>query len=91
MINIKSNDAHRKDTFSNDGKIEVPASILQLKAVSREMNFTTKEMIGDFKLVQTIMLFGKPLEGKEICYEVYMIVTGKVYMLRLCVRPTAEC
>jgi retinal rod rhodopsin-sensitive cGMP 3',5'-cyclic phosphodiesterase subunit delta len=26
------------------------------------MNFTTKEMIGDFRLVQTIMLFGKPIE-----------------------------
>lgn len=42
--------------------VDIPASILQLKAVSREMNFSSVECISDFRLVQSVSLRGQPLE-----------------------------
>jgi len=50
-------------TFSEDElRIEIPASILQLKAVSREMCFSSVESIRNFHLVQSVSLRGAPLE-----------------------------
>jgi len=46
-------------------KLEVPGSILGCKAVSREMNFSSKEMIRDFRLVQKVMFMGHQLEVWE--------------------------
>lgn len=42
--------------------VEIPASILQLKSVSREMNFSSREEISNFRLVQSVSLHGQPLE-----------------------------
>lgn len=42
--------------------VDIPASILSLKAVSREMNFSSAECITNFRLVQSVSLKGQPLE-----------------------------
>ena len=42
--------------------VSIPASILTLKAVSREMNFSSVELINNFRLVQSVSLRGQPLE-----------------------------
>lgn len=49
-------------TFEEELKIEVPKEILSLKAVSRELNFSSKELIKDFRIVQSVSLMGNPLE-----------------------------
>eukprot|EP00823_Brevimastigomonas_motovehiculus_P003056 TRINITY_DN1830_c0_g3_i1.p1 TRINITY_DN1830_c0_g3~~TRINITY_DN1830_c0_g3_i1.p1 ORF type:complete len:195 (-),score=53.48 TRINITY_DN1830_c0_g3_i1:328-912(-) len=51
-----------KKTFAEELKVEVPASILQLKAVSREMTFSSIEQIEDFHLVQQVYLSNTMLE-----------------------------
>jgi len=55
----------RRDRTFEEGselEIKIPASILGLKAVSREMNFSSVEQIRDFRLVQSVSLRGQPLE-----------------------------
>jgi retinal rod rhodopsin-sensitive cGMP 3',5'-cyclic phosphodiesterase subunit delta len=48
--------------FTSEMKVQVPASILSLRAVSREMNFTSEEEINNFRLIQSVYLHGQPLE-----------------------------
>merc|ERR1712226_1781403 len=40
----------------------VPKRILKCKSVSREVNFSSKELMNDFHLVQQVMFKGKPIE-----------------------------
>ena len=42
----------------------VPKKILKCRSVSRELNFTSKEMMDDFRLEQLIYFKGKLLEGE---------------------------
>ena len=42
--------------------VEIPASILQLRSVSREMNFSSVEQISNFRLVQKVHLQSHLLE-----------------------------
>jgi len=49
-------------TMKEDFEVQLPKSILSLKAVSREMNFSSAEQMRNFRLVQTISLHGKPVE-----------------------------
>ncbi|XP_063723024.1 retinal rod rhodopsin-sensitive cGMP 3',5'-cyclic phosphodiesterase subunit delta-like [Symsagittifera roscoffensis] len=40
----------------------VPKRILKCKTVSREVNFSSKEVMNDFHLVQQVIFKGKPIE-----------------------------
>ena len=42
----------------------VPKRILKCRSVSREVNFSSKELMNDFHLVQQVIFKGKPIEGK---------------------------
>lgn len=42
--------------------VDIPASILKLRAVSREMHFSSVEQLNNFRLVQLVTLNGHPLE-----------------------------
>ena len=42
----------------------VPKKILKCKAVSREINFSSREKMDKFKLEQRVLFKGKCLEGK---------------------------
>lgn len=44
----------------------VPKKILKCRAVSREINFSSKEAMDKFRLEQRVLFKGKCLEGKEI-------------------------
>ena len=56
----------------------VPADILQCAAVSREITFSSKELIDDFRLEQRVFFQGSQLEGLLVapCYlRQYSVVT----------------
>lgn len=59
---IKWESDNWKEAFSDEMKITIPADILKCKTVSREMNFSSKEMIRNFRLVQNVQLNGQNLE-----------------------------
>lgn len=44
----------------------VPKKILKCRAVSREINFSSKEAMDKFRLEQRVLFKGKCLEGKEL-------------------------
>ena len=50
--------------FCEELRAEVPASILRCAAVSREINFTSREEIKKFRLEQRIFFRGACLEGE---------------------------
>jgi len=50
------------NAFDEEMEIHIPASILRLKAVSREMNFSCRECLSDFNLIQHVQLHGQTLE-----------------------------
>jgi retinal rod rhodopsin-sensitive cGMP 3',5'-cyclic phosphodiesterase subunit delta len=43
-------------------EVQLPTSILDLKAVSREINFSTIEELKNFRIVHTAKFKGRPLE-----------------------------
>jgi retinal rod rhodopsin-sensitive cGMP 3',5'-cyclic phosphodiesterase subunit delta len=66
-------DAHTGDEFWRDAAMNsiewdkeveahVPARILKAKAVSREINFSSTEMIEDFSLLQRVFVRNTPIE-----------------------------
>lgn len=44
----------------------VPKKILKCRAVSREINFSSKEAMDKFRLEQRVLFKGKCLEGEEL-------------------------
>lgn len=50
------------DAFTKEISIQIPKSILKLRAISREMTFTSSEVLHSFRLVQSVYLHGSPLE-----------------------------
>eukprot|EP00003_Mantamonas_plastica_P020758 TRINITY_DN3345_c0_g1_i3.p1 TRINITY_DN3345_c0_g1~~TRINITY_DN3345_c0_g1_i3.p1 ORF type:complete len:191 (-),score=36.32 TRINITY_DN3345_c0_g1_i3:5-493(-) len=55
-------DWESEDVFSNELEAHVPASIVECRAVSRELDFSSAEMINSFRLEQNVFLSGQPLE-----------------------------
>lgn len=49
----------------------VPKKILKCRAVSREINFSSKEAMDKFRLEQRVLFKGKCLEGKELSIDNY--------------------
>lgn len=61
-----ANRLHRgKDMYRHELKATVPREILDCSAVSREINFTSKEEIVQFRLEQRVFLEGVCIEGGE--------------------------
>lgn len=50
------------DTEQEMTEAEIPAAILRCKQVSREINFSSSEMMNSLRLVQTVLFNGNPLE-----------------------------
>ncbi len=82
-------------TFHEELKIEVPKEILNLKAVSRELNFSSKELIKDFRIVQSVSLMDNPLEvwnfkfgfvipDSTNSWENVIEAAGNVFSIRVC-------
>ena len=47
----------------------VPKKILKCRAVSRELNFTSKEQMERFRLEQKVLFRGKCLEGNLLLFQ----------------------
>ena len=52
-----------KDMYRHELKATVPQEILECSAVSREINFTSKQEIRRFRLEQRVFLKGACIEG----------------------------
>lgn len=52
-----------KDMYHHELKATVPREILECSAVSREINFTSKQEIRSFRLEQRVFLGGACIEG----------------------------
>eukprot|EP00916_Digyalum_oweni_P023348 GHVL01038767.1.p1 GENE.GHVL01038767.1~~GHVL01038767.1.p1 ORF type:complete len:144 (-),score=26.30 GHVL01038767.1:552-983(-) len=50
------------NTSQDEQSANVSKGILKCKAISREINFSSKEEMGDFQLHQVVYLNGEPLE-----------------------------
>ena len=48
--------------FYHEKEARVPADILQCRAVAREINFSSKEMMENFNITQKIFLEGTCME-----------------------------
>lgn len=53
--------------FRAELKATVPREILECAAVSREINFTSKREIRQFRLEQRVFLHGSCIEGVPSC------------------------
>lgn len=48
--------------FDEEIKVELPKKLLQCRAVSREMVFSSQQLIPEFRLVQNVLLHGHAIE-----------------------------
>ena len=55
----------------------VPKKILKCRAVSREINFSSKEAMDKFRLEQRVLFKGKCLEGKMIEHIDNILLSGQ--------------
>jgi len=46
----------------------VPKKILKCRAVSREINFSSKEQLENFRLEQRVLFKGRCIEGIQSCF-----------------------
>jgi len=60
--------------FEDEVKVELPASILSLKAITREMCFSSVEKIDHFHLVQNVLLQNMKIE--EWRFEFGFVIPG---------------
>eukprot|EP00698_Gefionella_okellyi_P004651 TRINITY_DN14257_c0_g1_i1.p1 TRINITY_DN14257_c0_g1~~TRINITY_DN14257_c0_g1_i1.p1 ORF type:complete len:163 (+),score=21.97 TRINITY_DN14257_c0_g1_i1:48-536(+) len=60
--------------FTEEKVAQVPASILKCRSVSREMNFSSKELMNNFRLEQRIFFKGLILE--EWFFEFGFVIPG---------------
>lgn len=63
----------------------VPKKILKCRAVSREINFSSKEAMDKFRLEQRVLFKGKCLEGNNflwvICVNIYYTSSLCFYLI----------
>ncbi|KAI8848248.1 retinal rod rhodopsin-sensitive cGMP 3',5'-cyclic phosphodiesterase subunit delta-like protein [Chytridium lagenaria] len=50
------------DIHTKEKKAIIPKSILQCRTVSREVNFTSTQLMQNFRIVQTVKLNNQPIE-----------------------------
>mmetsp|Transcript_28497 Transcript_28497/g.32604 ORF Transcript_28497/g.32604 Transcript_28497/m.32604 type:complete len:155 (+) Transcript_28497:37-501(+) len=50
------------DTTSGELEARIPSEILKCRAVSREINFSSRELMNKFRLEQKILFQGQPIE-----------------------------
>mmetsp|Transcript_10239 Transcript_10239/g.18668 ORF Transcript_10239/g.18668 Transcript_10239/m.18668 type:complete len:182 (-) Transcript_10239:356-901(-) len=62
------------DMFERELEATVPQAILEAKAVARTMKFSSVEEIRKFRLVQTVLLHGQPIEVWE--FKVGLVIPG---------------
>lgn len=59
--------SHWKGNILKESLIaEVPKKVLECEAVSREINFSSKELINNFNLKQRVFIYGTCVEGKPV-------------------------
>eukprot|EP00002_Diphylleia_rotans_P007988 TRINITY_DN1764_c0_g1_i2.p1 TRINITY_DN1764_c0_g1~~TRINITY_DN1764_c0_g1_i2.p1 ORF type:complete len:200 (-),score=43.03 TRINITY_DN1764_c0_g1_i2:298-897(-) len=57
-----------KDVLTSEQIAHVPKVILKSRAVSREINFSSAELIANFKLVQIVYLHNTPIEEWDFAF-----------------------